>query len=505
MTLLLYAGKVIVCSALLFSYYFFFLRNKQFHQYNRSYLLAGTVLSLLLPLVSVSLFPAPDRYDSSLVKTLQVISVQEWEGGIAFPAQQNRFSQVFTLKNSLLIIYLAGVALTGYSFIKSLLSIRTLSKRHRREINNGISFFNTREPGTPFSFFHAVYWNADIELTTREGQNILRHELYHIRAGHSYDIIFMQCISIVCWFNPFFHLYLTELKATHEFMADKHASSTADKWDYAELLVTRAINNKRSSLYNHFFHTQIKRRIHMLIQKNKSGFSYARKMMALPLLAILFCAFSLKKSNHSTNSGMLTSGRTGAITVVIDAGHGGSDPGARGVNGLVEKDVALSIAQKIKSLGSLYGVEVIMTRDDDKFPGNASSTKEGNRNRVTVLQEHNADLFISIHLGAMSMGLKSRGGFDAYISSLNKQYQKSRILGSAILGEVKSIYKVTEVIKEIDRIYVLKNPEVPAVLIDCGYITNNEDATFIIDEKNQENVAHNILKGIVKYQKSVGP
>ena len=500
MTLLLYAGKVVVCSALLFSYYFFFLRNKQFHQYNRSYLLAGTMLSLLLPLMSVSLFPAPDRYDSSLVKTLQVISVQEWEGGMALAAQQNRFNPVFTLQNSLLIIYLAGVAATGSSFIKSLLYIRTLSKRHRRETDNGISFFNTREPGTPFSFFRAVYWNADLELTTREGQNILRHELYHIRAGHSYDTVFMQCISIVCWFNPFFPLYLTELKATHEFMADKHASSAADKWDYAELLVTQAINNKRSSLYNHFFHTQIKRRIHMLIQQNHPRFSYARKIMALPVLAILFCAFSLR--TNSGTDGVVTNSN-GEITVVIDAAHGGSDPGALG-NGLTEKDLSLSIAQKIKELSSLYGVNVIMTRDNDKLPGNASTPLEGLKNRLTVLQKSNAQLLVSIHLNSASIK-STRSGFEIYVSSRSKEYEKSKILGSAILGEVKNIYKTDDALKERDPIFILTNTYVPSVLIECGYITNNEDATFIIDEKNQENVAHNILKGIVKYQKSVGP
>ncbi|MBE7172544.1 MAG: N-acetylmuramoyl-L-alanine amidase [Williamsia sp.] len=504
MPFLLYAVKVVVCSLLLLCYYIFFLRNKQFHQYNRCYLLMSTVLSLVLPLVSVSFSQGPALQDGALVKTLEVISVREWEEGMAIPALKRHAGWTLTLQESLFIIYGTGVVIAGYSLLRSLLYIYKLSRKYPPQVYNQVRFYNTKEPGTPFSFLHAIYWNDAITLTTPEGQDIFQHELYHIRAGHSYDALFMRLINMVCWFNPFFRWYQSELSVIHEYLADRHVSSRANKWDYAELLLTHAINKKTSSVYNPFFHTQIKRRINMLLQQNKTPFSYARKIMALPLPAVLFCAFGLKNGHYPEISNGPIKKASAPITVVIDAAHGGSDDGAHGVDGLLEKDLCLSIARKIKTLAPQYGIGVVMTREQDELPGKASDAREGNRNRVAVLQKSNADLFISVHLNADNSIKSPRSGFDAYISSKNKQYEKSKILASAILGEVKSLYKTTEILKEREQqVYVLSNSNKPSVLIECGFITNDADAAFIKDEKNQENVAHNILKGIVKYQNSL--
>ena len=258
MTVLLYLGKVVACSGLLYGYYFFFLRNKQFNQYNRFYLLAGPVLSLLFPLLSIGFLQAAGQQNDTLLKTLQVISVREWENELLSGTNHDGPSPLFTLQNCLLTLYLSGIFVSGYLFARSLMHIRKLSRKYNSQAFERICFFSTREPGTPFSFFRFIFWNADIEPGSGEGQRILQHELYHIRAGHSYDTVFMRCVTMLFWFNPFYHLYLTELKAVHEFQADEHASSADNKWDYAELLVTQAIAKKQSLLYNPFFHNQIK-------------------------------------------------------------------------------------------------------------------------------------------------------------------------------------------------------------------------------------------------------
>ena len=88
-----------------------------------------------------------------------------------------------------------------------------------------IYFINTEEPGTPFSFFKWLFWNNKIELNSEEGQQIFRHELFHIEQKHSWDIIFMEMISIVFWINPFFYLIKKEIKTIHEFFADEFATN----------------------------------------------------------------------------------------------------------------------------------------------------------------------------------------------------------------------------------------------------------------------------------------
>lgn len=502
MTLLIFLTKVIICSAAFFGYYFFFLRNKRFHQYNRYYLLIGAALSILLPLVQIPVLLSGRVSENALFKTLNVITVSGWEDEFVVTPHQSVLSLILTFKNVASFIYLAGFIILTAQVVKFILYLKKLSRTYTAEQTAGVTFYNTGEPGTPFSFFNAVYWNEKILVSSEKGQQILQHELFHIRAGHSYDIIFMKVITIFFWFNPFCYLFMKEIKAIHEFLADEHASSTADRYDYAELLVTEAINNKNIFLSNQFFHNQIKRRITMLIKNNPSSFSYLRRIMALPLLLILFCAFAFKTGGHYN----LYNNTGNKITVVIDAGHGGNDPGARSTDGRTEKELTLSIAQKIKNLGEDYGINVIMTRDEDIQPGNALSNKNGLKNRTNILEENNADLFVSIHVGASASDSRTgqTNGFDIYVSGENKQSGKSRLLGSAISEEIRKTYKIADALKErkSSSIWVLKNSSVPAVLIECGYITNKTDLEFITNTHNQEKIAHDILRGIVNYKNS---
>lgn len=302
MTLFIFFTKVFVCSAVFFGYYFFFLRNKQFHQYNRYYLLIGAALSFLLPLVHIPVLLTGQESNHVLIKTLNVITVSSWEDEFVVTPHKSMLFVLLTFKNVALAIYLTGFVILTAHVVKSILYIKKLSRTYRAEQIDTVTFYNTREPGTPFSFFNAVFWNERILISSEKGQQILRHEIFHIRAKHSYDILFMKAVTIVFWFNPFCYLFMKELKAIHEFSADEYASSTADRYDYAELLVTEAINNKKAFLSNQFFHNQIKRRINMLIKHNTSGFSYLRRIMALPLLLILFCAFALKCSKKQTDT-----------------------------------------------------------------------------------------------------------------------------------------------------------------------------------------------------------
>lgn len=303
MTLLLFLTKVIVCSAAFFGYYFFFLRNKQFHQYNRYYLLIGAALSIVLPVVQIPVLLTGQESNHVLIKTLNVIAVSGWEEEFVVTPHQNVLSLFLTFKNMVFILYLAGVVVLTAHIIKFIRYIKKLSRTYKAEQIDRVTFYNTREPGTPFSFFNAVFWNEKIVVSSEKGRQILQHELFHIRAGHSYDIVFLEFITVFFWFNPFYYLFMKEIRAIHEFLADEHASSTADRYDYAELLVTEAINNKKAVLSNQFFHNQIKRRITMLIKHNPSTFSYLRRVMALPLLLILFCAFAFKPGRQLSGKG----------------------------------------------------------------------------------------------------------------------------------------------------------------------------------------------------------
>ncbi len=130
----------------------------------------------------------------------------------------------------------------------------------------------------------------------------------------------------------------------------------------------------------------------MITNPNKNKKALLGRFMILPLVAVLICLFSFKMQNHFN---LLNSK---SIRVVIDAGHGGSYTGTA-VNGLLEKNINLSIAKKIQSLSEAYHVDVIMTRETDITPG-SNELRESLEYIAALPKNKNADLFISIHTNA---------------------------------------------------------------------------------------------------------
>ena len=491
-SLLYYLLQMIVASGILYGYYHFVLRNKRFHHYNRFYLLAAMVISIAIPFLNIPVYFTHEQTNSSVVlHGLTVFSFSDFNEGTAqilsAPARMN----LFTWENILYSFYILIASLILFRIIFSLKKIRTISKNNPVEEIENIHFVNTDEPGTPFSFFRWLFWNRKIELRSEKGEQIFRHELFHIEQKHSQDIIFTELLTVIFWINPFFHLIKKELKAIHEFLADEFAVKENEKWEYAELLLMQAFNTQ-VNLTNPFFHNQIKRRIAMITSSNKPKYQYLRKILVLPIAAIVVAlfAFSYKMKNVDKPN---TAEKP--IVVVIDAGHGGSDVGAIASDGTLEKDIVLAIAQKVKSLNKDENVKIILTRNADVLPDLKSRTELSNN-------EH-ADLFLSIHVNTATVkGTtgKNPTGIDIYIPKKNKTfYSENRILASLLLNYFSQLYAVDNSIKQTDKAWVLENSNCPSALIECGYISNKKDLSFMKNPVNQEKIANVILQTIDQY------
>lgn len=291
-SLLLYLLQVILASGILYCYYHFFLRNKRFHRYNRFYIITATVISILVPFLNIPVYFTQNLVNSSLVlHTLSNISTPVYN---ADPVIINAPSHSwFSWQNVLYATYILIATLVLIRIILSLRKIRLIIKKNSVERIEKIRFVNTEEPGTPFSFFRWLFWNKKIELQSEKGEQIFRHELFHIEQKHSWDILFMELLTVIFWINPFFHLMKKELKAIHEFLADQFAVNENKKWEYAELLLMQALNTQ-NQLTHPFFHNQIKRRIVMLTSSSKPGHQYLRKVLVLPVAAIVLALFAFK-------------------------------------------------------------------------------------------------------------------------------------------------------------------------------------------------------------------
>jgi hypothetical protein len=295
-TLALYLLQVIIVSGILYAYYHFVLRNKKFHQYNRFYLLGSLLIALLVPCLNIPVyFSANQEKSSTVLRTLRVFYSTSGYTTTASPTVPVSSRILINWENLLTAAYLIIAFVFFLKLILSLKRINSLIRSYPAEELEGIYFVNTNEPGTPFSFFRWLFWDSKIELQSEKGQQIFRHEIFHIQQKHTWDLVLMETITTICWLNPFFHLMKKELSTIHEFLADQYAVNEERKWDYAELLLMQALRT-RQVLVNPFFNNQIKRRIAMITTSTKPGYQYLRKIMVLPVAAITIAlvAFSYK-------------------------------------------------------------------------------------------------------------------------------------------------------------------------------------------------------------------
>jgi hypothetical protein len=303
-SLLIYLLQVVAASGILYGYYHIALRNNKFHRYNRFYLLAATFVSILIPFLNIPLYFTQTEVESSFI--LQSLRIYPVTGSddpvIAVTRASNIFNRL-TRENISFLLYFFISFLVLLRIIISFLKIRSIIKNNSVEQIEKIHFINTAEPGTPFSFFRWLFWNNKIELHSKKGEQIFRHELFHIKQKHSWDIIYIELLTVIFWINPFYHLIKKEIKAIHEFLADQFAVSENSKWQYAELLLMQALNTNQH-LVNPFFHNQIKRRIAMITTSKKSSYQYLRKLMVFPItvLVIGIFAFSYKQKNEVKKS-----------------------------------------------------------------------------------------------------------------------------------------------------------------------------------------------------------
>jgi beta-lactamase regulating signal transducer with metallopeptidase domain len=303
--MLTYLIQMIACSGVLYAYYHFFLRNEKFHQYNRFYLLFAMALSLILPL-----FKIPVIVEDAA--TNPIYAFVSTEKTVLVTATAKPFDYVQLLYVTYGCIVLGLIA----RLMKAIRQIIRIKREANIEAIEGIRFIKTLHPDAPFSFFKWMFWNKNTELESAEGRHIFNHEMYHIDNKHSWDLLFSEILLCLYWFNPFFYLYRKEIATIQEFLADKHATKEQDRYDYAELLIRKAISQQQQKLINPFFHNQLKRRITMLTTSEKTAWQWSRKLFTIPLflliasVTIIRCKAEDKKEEAGITSTNVTSAAT---------------------------------------------------------------------------------------------------------------------------------------------------------------------------------------------------
>ena len=525
MTTLYYFLQVIVCSGVLYGYYLLVLRNKQFHQYNRFYLLMILLVSWLVPLIK--------------------IPVKMIHAATSAPATSYKFFEVIADNNSHLEEYVSGnatsidsAALAGYAywlvslviaviFLSGVIRVILLLRRSQSCQIDGAVIVNTSAKAAPFSFFHFIFWNDAIDVNSSVGRRILLHEMVHVNEKHTMDKIVTAIILCVGWFNPFFWFTRWELDMVHEFIADKKAVN-GDASDLANMLLTAAYPSMNFHVTNSFFYSPVKRRISMMTKSGITKYPYLRRLSILPLAAIVVMLFAFRKQvvmirwvdpvNEATvterpdadtpsvvvtdilkNEEKVTADQPAELErvykVMLDAGHGGHDGGAEGIDGTKESEVALEMVKTILEENTNSKIKILLTRATDEYQHPTV--------KADLTKKNHADLLVSIH--AASSENKKDNGIELYIPTRDtlKNWKASYLFANTMANAIRTYDEATKIqIKQRQvGIWIINSAECPAVLVETGFLTNEADLKKLKDRNYQRRLARTILKGIEMYLK----
>ncbi len=255
-------------------------KDKHF-RFNRAFILIGVILSLSLPLLSFNI-----KADLLAEKSL--------EGYIILPAltisnvQSESVGFISKWCHILGIIYISGVVFyftrLSWQLIRIFKHLPFLNSS--RERKDGYTLITTNGELPTCSFFKFLFWDKTVELNDDEKKQIMEHELVHIRQWHSIDVLLMEILRTVFWFNPVIHQLKSKITEVHEYLADHDATKEIGIEKYSKLLTLQIFKSFDFALSNNFHKSQVVKRIRMLKSKRSKSI-WLNLTLLVPSLTIL--------------------------------------------------------------------------------------------------------------------------------------------------------------------------------------------------------------------------
>ena len=286
--MLVFILKSAITLALLYSCFFILLSKETFHRFNRVMLLGIMVAAFVVPMLHITTeHPTIINEEVQLIENMTdrgIVFIYEDEA--TEPQPQINWVQV------MMWVYLTGVAVMLMITLIQVINLVRLMHRgiqQKDEQGNTIILINGEIP--PFSIFHFIVMSVKDYESGR--QYILTHEQEHIRLGHSYDLLLMQVLKTIQWFNPFVWFISRDLKTIHEYEADQAVINQGiDAKQYQLFLVKKVVGNRLQPFTNNLNHGSLKKRIAMMYQKKSNRWLMLKALFAIPVIALTISAFA---------------------------------------------------------------------------------------------------------------------------------------------------------------------------------------------------------------------
>lgn len=455
-----------------YAVYVLLLRKQKTFQFNRFFLIGSIFLCLVAPFIELEWFnTVPSITEIPLEKitesTFETLPTEDITFDEVAPVNQSSIDYVF-------LIYLMISGFFLFRFLKNLLKLYKLTRHEYKRVGK-LKLITITDSDMVSSFFNYMFMPKNQVLSEDDYQSIIAHETVHSLELHTVDIILLELLKCLLWFNPLIWLYNIAILQNHEFIADEKAvlSGIAIE-NYSNTIINLGQKEYRVPLTSGFNFIQIKNRIIMLHQSKSSVVKQTLKITSVILLFAGIFVFSSYKDLKEP------------LVVVLDAGHGGKDPGQMS-NNVSEKDIVLSISKQLELLSD-DKVQFIMSRDTDKF----TSLKE----RIDFINKQKPDLVLSLHCNAHSD--LSRSGVEAYYyeSDNAERYTSSMAYSSKIASKLLDHgFESSKLMSS--NFKIVKEAESPSVLLEIGYLTNVKDYTIVTNPKQQVEIAKTIYEALL--------
>jgi TonB family protein len=264
-----------------------FLRNERFFNVNRWFLVSGIFVSLLFPFITV-------HYTINLpvTETLQT-------GAAILSGIQSAGTNSLVFAWSMLFtVYISGAIFVVFLVIRQ--SRTALKTINRAEIisSQSVRLVRTADYTSSFSFFSYVFINPSVSAI--ETKEIVNHELVHIRQMHWVDLVLVELLCVLQWFNPFIWIYIRFIRQNHEYLADEVAlQRSSDPETYKATLLNQIVGYPVVSLSNQFNYSLNKKRFNMMKNIIYSPYRKMKVLIIIPVIAIVLYAFAKPEYRYS--------------------------------------------------------------------------------------------------------------------------------------------------------------------------------------------------------------
>lgn len=263
-------------------------------KFNRLYLIVSSFLAISLPVLKIPVISAQKiEYTTSLHQAIQLPEIIISDQAPMITSQPH-----ITVSNIIVILYLTGMLFFLSRFLIELYAtfryIRMYSKDAQRL--DTYTIINTKGNLPTCSFYKYLFWDDTQAFNEKESNFIIKHEEGHILQNHTFDLIYLEILRIIFWFNPIVHGYKKAMLAVHEFLADEFALANSNKKGFVALLGRQILLKYNLTLSNHFSKSQTVKRIKM-IKSGKKKPAVLRWTVMVTVVLTMFYFFSCEQGD----------------------------------------------------------------------------------------------------------------------------------------------------------------------------------------------------------------